>query len=1485
MNYLSRVCLIASGLMTAVFAPAQVVSESFRNSTTTDPNWVFEGNTYTPNLTGGGIDPNGDGWLRLTSTGGNQATSAYLDSAFNAAGATVYASFEYATWGGNGADGMTFFLFDGSVPFSVGAPGGSLGYANRNVEAGMAGGYIGVGIDEFGNFSSTSEGKTGGLRGGLIPDAIAVRGSEASGWAFLGSSDTLSTSIDTPGVGTRPSIINEVQILLTATNQLTVTLQQGGTNPQTVLQMDLSAYARPETLKLGFAGSTGGLNNFHEIRNVEASTITASLWDNQGDSTWGNNNNWNPSVVPTIGSDILFDNTYVSTDQTIDVGADRSVRSVTFDAPFDYTLNNNTITLDNQGVAGFSGINTSQTRGTGDHTINSDLVANNDIFIRNNNEGALTLTGDLNLNDNTVTFDGTGDLTTGSGAISGTGDVIKNDSGSVTLSGNSTYSGGTTINNGTLNANNGNALGTGAVELAGGTLGSTNGSSIGNTISLTGDAGFNGITTTGNITQTGNRDVDLNGANLIGNFNIGGNDLTANVGTDSTIAGVISNGSLTKDGTGNLTLSGSNTYSGGTTINDGTLSLGASNVLANNGDVRIGGNGTLNLNGNSERIDDLTALGDGATLDFGSTSGANSFLFDTFTEAPSGGVTIINNWEDGLDQLATLRNNEDVSSMYFSGFGLAERENGLTAINGLGENGYIIKPVLAQFKEWDGSSNNIWNTSNDNNWTAPGEPTSTQVALFGDLGVAQPDVSLTSSDTIAGFRFDTDATVSYDITSTTRDITLAGPVPYIQQFSDFDQRLGFDDLFLQNNTVVDITGAGNLTINADIKDSGGSRALIKDGNGTGKLILDFNFATYSGGLFVNNGIVQARDDQSLGTGTANVAEGATLEFFGSLGTIDQDINITGDGVGGFGALRNVSGTSTLSETITATGDAKITADAGATSNYTGNITGSNVDITFGGDGNINVDRITTGTGGVTVEAGNITFQSGDTNTYTGLTNVTGGTLSLNKNDNVDAINTGGLSISNTGTVRLDSNNQIDNAAAVTLDDSATFDLNGYQETIAQLDGTSANSVIDLGNGGDLTVGANSVIYSNYEGQIEGNASSTFNVDGLGTVYLAGDNSGMAGTFNVDSGSLNVRGNDNVLGTGTTVVDTGGNLQVQGGISLANDITLNGTGTTLNGALQNFSGNNTISGDVTLGSNVRIGSDAGNLTLSGTVNGGGNTLTKSGNGDLTVTGTNTYSSLNIIGGTFNVGADNVLSDSLDVTIGDTATLNIGDFNDTIDDLDGSGTLTIGSSGSLTIDDLGKAGGFDGVLDVDGVFTLNGGTIGAADGSGSTGTMTLANSGTLALTDNFDFGGTLELTAGTTLELAGAGSTFNLDTLSITGNSTIDFGDGIATTLALENLYIAPGVTLTVNNWIENIDLWTASYFDGATINVRDDNTAQIVFNGFNDSDTIWKPGPGGDFPAFPGEITVPEPGTYGATLMAFGLALWTLRRRPRKAATV
>ncbi|HNC24832.1 MAG TPA: autotransporter-associated beta strand repeat-containing protein, partial [Opitutaceae bacterium] len=496
----------------------QVVTETFMNSTA--PGWVFAGTGYTPTLTSGAGDPAGNGWLRLTDTGGNEATSAYYNTAFNAAGASVYAKFDYESYGGSGADGITFFLFDGSVPFSVGSYGGSIGYAQRTVAGGggadingMAGGYLGVALDEYGNFSSASEGRVGGYNGttGLVPDSIGVRGpgQGLNGYAYLGGSGTLSQSIDS---ATRPTQTNTVQILLTATNQLTVTLQQGGTTPQTILQMDLSGYLRPDTLKFGFAAGTGGLTNYHDVRNLNVTTLTSNLWSGgSGDNLWASNGNWDPTVVPTVGADILFDNTHVSTAQTINTGANRNVRSISFDAPFAYTLNNNTITFDNQGVAGFSGIAVTQTHGSATDTINSNLSLANAINIRNNASGTLNVNGAIATNGNAITLDGTG-TTNLAGVISGTGAITKNDSGTDTLSGANTYSGGTTINNGTLNANQSTALGTGGVTLAGGTLGSTNGSTIGNTVSLTGTAAIQGLTVTGALTETGSQTLTLTNA-------------------------------------------------------------------------------------------------------------------------------------------------------------------------------------------------------------------------------------------------------------------------------------------------------------------------------------------------------------------------------------------------------------------------------------------------------------------------------------------------------------------------------------------------------------------------------------------------------------------------------------------------------------------------------------------------------------------------------------------------------------------------------------------------------------------------------------------------------------------------------------------------------------------------------------------------------------------------------------------------------------
>jgi len=1492
-------------------AQTVVITESFKNSTAAG--WVFAGTGYTPTLTSGTAGPDGnaagDGWLRLTTAGTNQATSAYYNTAFNAAGATVYAKFDYESYGGTGADGITFFLFDGSTTFGVGANGGSLGYAQKTVaggggsnQNGLAGGYLGVAIDEYGNFSSASEGRVGGYNGttGLVPDAVAVRGpgSGLDGYAYLGGTGSLDQSIDS---ATRPTQTNTVQVLITATNQLTVTLQQGGTSPQTVLQMDLSGYARPDTLKFGFSSGTGSLTNFHDVRNLNVTTMTSNLWSGGGsDGLWGTNTNWNPTVVPTVGADILFDNTYVNAAQVINTGTNRSVRSMSFDAPFGYTLNNNTITFDSQGVSGFSGINVTQTHGTATNTINSAIAISNAINIRNNSTGTLNLAGAIDTNGHTLTLDGTGPATNISGAISDSGAVIKNDSGTVTLSGNNTYSGGTTLNNGTLNANSATALGSGGVTVAGGTLASTNGSAVNNAVALTGSAGFNGITTSGTLTQTGSNTLVMQGATQSGAVNLSstGTAQTLTVQVDSgtsTISGAIGNGSastgdLTKTGSGTLVLGGNNTYSGNTTISAGTLRLGASDRLADSTDVTIAGAGTFDLNGYSERIDNLTA-GDGATINFGSTSGANTLLFDNYT-GPASGVMVVNNWESGLDNLATTVGGQDVSTIYFSGYGLAEYD-GTSTLYGASRN--LLRPVAAVEKEWDGSSSTTWSTNN--NWTSPGEPSSTQIALFDDLGVGRTSAIMTSNDDIAGIRFGPDATVSYNISgdSGTRTLTLDGTLPYIQQQSAQNQTISVARLSLGNNTVADITGAGNLTISSAIYSSDN---LIKDGTGAGKLILTGNNSNLTGSVYVNNGIVQAGAASSLGTNTAVISSGAALELTGGI-SLANAVSVGGTGVGGTGAIHNVGNTNTLSGTITESGATTITADTGTTLNLTGNLTGANTATTFGGAGNIAVARITTGTAGVTLDgSGTVTFNGGtNANTYTGLTTVNGGTLVLGKTAGTTAI-AGHLTV-NSGTVQLNASNQIADASTVTLNGSSTLNLNGQTETMGQLNSTSATVTTALG-AGSLTLNGPNNSNSNYAGAISG--SGSLNIAGTGKVYLSGSSTGFTGTTNVTSGTLNVSGTNTVLGTSAVNVSTGGNLQLEGGISLANAATINGTGTSGNGAIQNFAGSNTMSGAITLGSASRVNSDAGTLTLSGNVGLGANTLTLGGNGNiaqsgvisgtggltkdgagtLTLNGANTYSGATTVSaGTLRLGGNERINNGSAVTIASGATFDVNGFTETVGSIAGLGDILIGGGG-LTAGGNNTSTTFSGNMDGPGTFTKTGtGTLTIGSDLSFGGNLAL-NAGTLQFDVDNAFTGTVTMSGGT-LRLADSAD-LSIGTLNITGNTVIDFA-GSANILNVTNLTISAGVTLTIRNWQNATDYFFADNWAGA---VYDTTGAapmnRIVFdtNGsdpttYNSGHTKWQ--------GYDEQITpVPEPSTYGAMLLGAGLAVFGLRRWRRNRTT-
>ena len=231
-------------------------------------------------------DPEGAGYLRLTTAGNNEAGFAIDQGSFPAPdGFSI--SFEFFAYGGTGADGFSVFLVDAdntdAATFKPGASGGSLGYAQKTqspISDGVAFGYIGIGIDEFGNFSNATEGRVGGINTPkLTPDAIAIRGAgngrSSTDYPYLTGTPTLPFSLDVPTVRAQPSsadyrraYIDVVPVIVNSVKSYRITVRiQHGLAIQTAVSKFLVS-APPENLRIGFSGSTGGSTNYHEIRKL-----------------------------------------------------------------------------------------------------------------------------------------------------------------------------------------------------------------------------------------------------------------------------------------------------------------------------------------------------------------------------------------------------------------------------------------------------------------------------------------------------------------------------------------------------------------------------------------------------------------------------------------------------------------------------------------------------------------------------------------------------------------------------------------------------------------------------------------------------------------------------------------------------------------------------------------------------------------------------------------------------------------------------------------------------------------------------------------------------------------------------------------------------------------------------------------------------------------------------------------------------------------
>ncbi|EAA4120216.1 TPA: fibronectin-binding autotransporter adhesin ShdA [Salmonella enterica subsp. enterica serovar Bovismorbificans] len=243
-------------------------------------------------------------------------------------------------------------------------------------------------------------------------------------------------------------------------------------------------------------------------------------------------------------------------------------------------------------------------------------------------------TGDVTIAENATLALSQGTLDNN---VTGGGQIVKSGSDELIVTGDNTYSGGTTITGGTLTADHADSLGSGDIDNSG--------------VLKVGEGDLeNTLSGSGSLVKTGTGELTLSGGNdYSGGTTIIGGTLTADH-ADSLGTGAVANsgvlqvgegelentlsgsGSLVKTGTGELTLSGDNSYSGATTITDGTLiaanvnALGSGNI-DNSGTLMLDAEGEFNLANVTTQSGATTELARGTTLNVDSlTQQADSTL-------------------------------------------------------------------------------------------------------------------------------------------------------------------------------------------------------------------------------------------------------------------------------------------------------------------------------------------------------------------------------------------------------------------------------------------------------------------------------------------------------------------------------------------------------------------------------------------------------------------------------------------------------------------------------------------------------------------------------------------------------------------------------------------------------------------------------------------------------------------------------------------
>ena len=638
--------------------------------------------------------------------------------------------------------------------------------------------------------------------------------------------------------------------------------------------------------------------------------------------------------------------------------------------------------------------------------------------------------------------------------------------------------------------------------------------------------------------------------------------------------------------------------------------------------------------------------------------------------------------------------------------------------------------------------------------------------------------------------------------------------------------------------------AGNDALNLS-KTTGGTLTLTNNANAyTGTTMiasLATIQATQAGALGASGG--------GVGVDGTTVASGGTLEaaFTGSSG---EELSIAGTGVGGVGALNataagtltgdvtlagttvrvddgmgpnmdfTISGDITGGFTLTKEGADTLVLDTGVKS-YTGptsitagtikagfaDVISNSVSVAVGAAGTFDAngtDQILnrlSGSGTVTNTSGGASTLTVDTtgtaSTYTGAIDEPMGQVALIVNgDNVFTLGgatkafTGKTTVDAMATLAAGAVDVIANTTDLEVTMNATFNLNGNNQTVGQLNGagTVVNEAAAAGNTATLTI--------NGGGTFTGTLDDTMDDDTLalakttaGTQILSPATGDYNGALTVTGGTLQATTLSAFgIGAGTTSVSGGGvlDLALPPFSALFEPISIAGVNATTGALVHSPASLTTLAAGVTLTGNATVDvSSAGGTLLVGNIGGGANELTKIGPGLFQLdTFVATYTgTTHVDGGEFRLANGGALAAGSTLDVGAAGTFNLNGQNQTLGMATGTGTITNDeiaaiSTSTLTVTVTVTVTGtstYDGLLTDGFDDTLNlsktvGGTLTLSTGNIHSGTTTIASGATIVAGDPFALGTTgvgTTVSSGGTLEAAFVGPSM-LEPLSLAGS---------------------------------------------------------------------------------------------------------------------